>query len=140
MEWPPEHAGQMRSMSQDPDEKSKHELARLARATGNSLRGLGLAWRDEQAFRTEVIALAALLPLAIWLAADVLEFVLLIGVWLLVIAGELANSAIETTVDRIGTEKHALSGKAKDAASAMVMVLLVIAALVWIGLLLSKLG
>lgn len=127
-------------MSHEPTEKPRNELARLVRAAGNSLNGLRRVWRDEQAFRTEVLALFVLIPLAIWLAGGVLEFALLLGVWLMVIAGELANSAIEATVDRIGPEKHALSAKAKDAASAMVMVLLVIAALVWLALLLARLG
>jgi diacylglycerol kinase (ATP) len=119
--------------------KPHNELARLAKATGNSLRGLHLAWRDEAAFRTEVLALVVLIPLAIWLADSPLEFILLVGAWLLVIAGELANSAIEATVDRIGPERHELSGKAKDAASALVMVLLVIATLAWLGLAVDKL-
>lgn len=127
-------------MSEAPDERPEHELTRLAKASRNSLTGLRRVWRDERAFRTEILVLALLVPLAAWLAAGVLEFVLLIGVWLLVIAGELANSAIEATVDRIGSERHELSGKAKDAASAMVMVLIVLAALVWLGMSLTKLA
>ncbi|NBB91767.1 MAG: diacylglycerol kinase [Gammaproteobacteria bacterium] len=125
-------------MSQNPIDESGAELTRLVRATGNSLSGLRRVWRDERAFRTEVVVLAALIPLALWLAGDALEFALLVGVWLIVIAGELGNSAVEATVDRIGTENHELSGKAKDAASAMVMILIVIAALVWLGFLLGK--
>lgn len=124
-------------MSHDPIDDAGDELRRLVRATGNSLSGLRRVWRDERAFRTEVLLLAALVPLALWLAEGALEFALLVGVWLLVIAGELGNSAIEATVDRIGTENHPLSGKAKDAASAMVMVLIVVAALVWLGFLLG---
>jgi diacylglycerol kinase (ATP) len=44
---------------------------------------------------------------------------------------ELLNSAIETVVDRMGTEHHELSGRAKDLASAAVMVSLIAAGAVW---------
>ncbi|MFW5927454.1 MAG: diacylglycerol kinase [Wenzhouxiangella sp.] len=110
-----------------------NELRRIVRATGHSLRGIGRVWRDEPAFRTETVILVVLLPLAAWLAPGIMEFVLLIGVWLLVMGGELINSAIEAAIDRIGPEHHPLAGKAKDAGSALVMVLLVIAVLVWAG-------
>lgn len=113
------------------------EIRRILRATGHSLRGLGRVWRDEPAFRTETYVLIILIPLAAWLAAGPLEFALLTGVWLLVMAGELTNSAIEAAIDRIGPEHHTLSAKAKDAASALVLVLLVVAALVWLGVILS---
>ena len=39
----------------------------------------------------------------------------------LVLVVELINSAIEATVDRIGLERHALSGLAKDLGSAAVL-------------------
>jgi diacylglycerol kinase (ATP) len=44
---------------------------------------------------------------------------------------ELLNSAIETVVDRIGAERHPLSGRAKDMGSAAVMLALIAAATVW---------
>jgi diacylglycerol kinase (ATP) len=42
------------------------------------------------------------------------------------------NSAVEAVVDRIGSEPHELSGRAKDIASAAVMVALALAGLTWI--------
>ena len=47
------------------------------------------------------------------------------------------NAAIEMTVDRIGTERHELSRKAKDMAAAAVLVSLVTAATVWLLILLD---
>ena len=44
---------------------------------------------------------------------------------------ELLNSAIEAVVDRIGTERHELSGRAKDQGSAAVFVALVIVVVTW---------
>jgi diacylglycerol kinase (ATP) len=48
---------------------------------------------------------------------------------------ELFNSAIEAVVDRIGPEHHELSGRAKDIASATVMLTSGLAALIWFLLL-----
>lgn len=62
------------------------------------------------------------------------------GSVILVVIVELLNSAIEAVVDRIGYEHHELSGRAKDIGSAAVLVSLILAAIVWGGLLLPKLG
>ncbi|MDG4871037.1 diacylglycerol kinase, partial [Guyparkeria sp. 1SP6A2] len=53
------------------------------------------------------------------------------GSLLLVLIVELLNSAIENVVDRIGTEHHELSGRAKDIGSAAVMLSLIMAGLTW---------
>ncbi len=78
-----------------------------------------------------------LLPLALWLGNTGMERALLISVWLLVLLFELANSAIEAVVDRVGPEQHALSKRAKDIGSAAVLMALVNAAVVWLLVLLD---
>ena len=50
---------------------------------------------------------------------------------LVVLIVELVNSAIETVVDRIGTEFHDLSGRAKDLGSAAVFISLIAVPVVW---------
>ena len=45
---------------------------------------------------------------------------------MLVLITELLNSAIETVVDRIGTEQHTLAGRAKDIASAAVALAIIL--------------
>lgn len=45
---------------------------------------------------------------------------------------ELINSAIEIVVDRIGNERHELSGLAKDLGSAAVFCSIVLAVTVWL--------
>ena len=60
------------------------------------------------------------------------ERALLIGSWLLVLVIEVVNSAIETIVDRIGSELHELSGHAKDLGSAAVLCSLILAGTVWL--------
>jgi len=107
-------------------------VARLWRATGYSLAGLAAAFRNEQAFRQECYLLLLLLPLGLWRGEGAVEKLLLIGSWLLVMITELLNSAVEAVVDRIGSEHHELSGRAKDIASAAVMVALFLATLTWL--------
>ncbi len=104
---------------------------RLWRATGYSLAGLQAAFQHEQAFRQEVYMLFFVVPLGLWVGDTGVEKVLLIGSWLIVMLAELLNSAVEAVVDRIGSEEHELSGRAKDIASAAVMVALALAALTW---------
>lgn len=106
-------------------------LTRLPRATLNSWRGLRDAIKDEVAFRIELIAVAILAPLAIWLGENGVERALLIAPLLVALIAELLNSAIESAIDRIGDEPHELSRRAKDLASAAVFVSLALVAVVW---------
>ncbi|SDM37196.1 diacylglycerol kinase [Franzmannia pantelleriensis] len=104
----------------------------LVHSTRYSLKGLKAAFRNETAFRQEVALCLVLLPLAIWIGRTPLEWILLIGSCLLVLIVELLNSAIENVVDRIGTEHHELSGRAKDISSAAVMLALLFAGITWL--------
>lgn len=52
--------------------------------------------------------------IACWLDVDAITRVLLISSVMLVMIVEILNSAIEAVVDRIGSEYHELSGRAKD--------------------------
>jgi len=113
-------------------------IDRLLKASLNSLRGIQDAWRYEAAFRQEAALSALLLPLSFWLAQSIVEWLLLILPLFLLVIVELLNSAIENTVDRIGTEQHILSGRAKDMASSAVMFCLILIAIVWLSLAWSR--
>ena len=106
-------------------------LKRLWFATGNSLRGLKLCYGSEAAFRQEVWLAVVLLPLSLWVGRTAVERVLLAGSVLILLIVELLNTAVEVVVDRIGLERHTLSGFAKDAGSAAVMLTLALVALTW---------
>lgn len=106
-------------------------LKRIINATFFSMAGLHAAWRNEAAFRQECLLALVLTPTAFWLGRTAVERSLLIGtVWLVLIV-ELLNTAIESVVDRISTEHHELSGRAKDQGSAGVFVALMLTLLVW---------
>jgi diacylglycerol kinase (ATP) len=107
-------------------------LARIARATGYSFKGLRAAFANEEAFRQELLIVVILSPLALWLGRTAVERALLIGSLLLLLIVELLNSAVEAAIDRIGLERHELSGRAKDMGSAAVFVALVLTGVVWL--------
>ncbi|CAK2986489.1 Diacylglycerol kinase [Vibrio crassostreae] len=72
-----------------------------------------------------------LTPIALALPVGGLEKLLLIGSLVAVIVVELLNSGIEAVVDRIGHERHELSGQAKDMGSAAVLLTLLMAISTW---------
>jgi len=111
---------------------------RIVRACGFSMQGFRACYAEEEAFRQEVWALIPLLPLGLWLGETPLERAVLVGSLLMVPIVELLNSAIEANVDRVGTEHHELSGRAKDIASAAVFLSVVFALVVWGLLLIPK--
>ncbi|MCO1333487.1 diacylglycerol kinase [Microbulbifer sp. OS29] len=127
-------------MSVGPGNKpGKKGVARLLAAANYSKQGLVAAWRNEEAFRQEVIGTCLVVPLALWAGETPAERAILIAVVMFVLPIELINSAIEATVDRIGAEKHPLAKIAKDTGSAAVAVGLFAAFLVWCCILIPKL-
>lgn len=106
-------------------------LRRLFNATVYSWTGLKVAWRNEEAFRQETLLCLTLAPAALWLGESGVERALMIGSLVLIIIVELFNSSIEAVVDRIGPERHELSGRAKDFGSAAVFLSLLNATLIW---------
>lgn len=109
-------------------------IKRIIAASRNSFRGIRDAWLHEAAFRQETALAAILLPLSFWLAQTPVEWVLLILPLFLLVIVELLNSAIENTIDRIGAERHVLSGRAKDMGSSAVMFCLLLIAVIWLAM------
>ena len=111
-------------------QKNRKGLSRVWHAAGYSLAGLRAGW-NETAFRQEAIASVMLVPAAFWIGRSWVETVLLAGTVILVMIVELLNTGIETAIDRIGPEWHALSKRAKDMGSAAVLLSLLLCAGTW---------
>ncbi len=107
------------------------DLWRVMRAASYSAAGLAAAFKNEAAFRQELALFVVLAPLGFWLGNDGVERALLVGSLVLVLIVELLNSAIEAAVNRVGSEPHELSGRAKDLGSAAVFVSLLLVVIVW---------
>ncbi|MGB0380959.1 MAG: diacylglycerol kinase [Luminiphilus sp.] len=106
-------------------------IAHLRLATRYSFQGLRFAWHSEESFRQEAVVMLIGVPLALWLAQDTTDFLLLTLPLLFLLAAELGNSAIEAIIDRIGEEHHDLSGRAKDLGSAMVFMVIIAVVICW---------
>ena len=110
----------------------KTGIERLVDATHYSWKGFRAAYRQEAAFRQELLLLVVLFPASFWVARTMVEWILLVLPLFLVLVVELLNSAIESVVDRISDEAHALSGQAKDMGSTAVFFSLVMIAVAWV--------
>lgn len=111
--------------------KRRLDLTHAWRATGIALQGLRAAFNHEEAFRQETVVAAIAILTALLLPSSLLGKALMIASILLVLIVELLNSAIESAVDRISLELHPLAKRAKDIASAAVLLSIVNALVVW---------
>ncbi len=107
-------------------------LSRVWHAFFYSIEGLRAGW-GEPAFRQEAVLAVLVLPCAWYLGQSWVETVLLIGVVVAVLVVELLNTGIEAAIDRVGPEWHAQSKRAKDTASAAVLLSLLLCGGVWLS-------
>ncbi|MEZ8384255.1 diacylglycerol kinase [Vibrio splendidus] len=110
-------------------------ISRIIDATGYSFKGLKAAWINEAAFRQELVLMVLLTAVTFFLPITKLEQAIMVGTLFIVVITELLNSAVEVVVDRIGSEHHDLSGRAKDIGSAAVFVSLTLVVVIWTMLL-----
>ncbi|MDB9823489.1 diacylglycerol kinase [Deltaproteobacteria bacterium] len=106
-------------------------IRRIIKACWYSIAGFKAAWKNEEAFRQEIIIGVFVIPVGLWLGTTGTQKALLIGFYLIIPLMELLNSAIEAIVDRMGPEHHVLSGRAKDLGSATVLLSIWITIIVW---------
>lgn len=118
--------------------KSKSGLKRIFSAFFYSLDGLQAAWRQEHAFRQELILVVIGSIIALLLPVSAFEKLLMIAVLVLMLIVELLNSAIEAVVDRVSLERHALSKNAKDFGSAAVLLTFLLAVATWAVILVDR--
>jgi diacylglycerol kinase (ATP) len=115
-------------------------MDRLLRATVNTWHGLVDAVRSEEAFRQELLALIAAVPLAFVVAESAWRRIALIGVVVLLLAVELLNTAIEKLADRVSRDIDPQIGRVKDMGSAAVGLVIALAGLVWLLALAERFG
>ena len=112
-------------------------IKRIMLATANSARAFNWLTKNETAFQQELLISAILVTVTFFLEVTFAEQLILWCALLFVLFTEALNTAIEAVVDRIGIEHHSLSGLAKDIGSLAVSFSLIIAALIWLAVLLD---
>lgn len=105
-------------------------------ALKNSVNGLCAVYRNEVAFRQDLFIVVLGLVVLPFLSVSILAKCILGFSLVLIVVAELINTAIETVVDRIGTEYHELSKIAKDIGSAIVMISLIAVFVLWFSVIL----
>ena len=107
------------------------DLKHVIQAARFSLNGLTACFRRERAFRLDCILGVVHVLAAVIVPATLLETVALVIVWLFLLAGELANSAIEEVVDAVSPQWSPWAKRAKDYGSAVVFMALVALGVCW---------
>lgn len=110
-------------------------IKRVYLAALNSARAIKWLLKNEAAFKQELLLLIAATVITFIIDVTVKEQLVLIIAVLLIIFTEIINTAIEAVVDRVGLDIHPLSGLAKDLGSAAVLLSILIAAMIWLAVL-----
>ena len=113
----------------------KHQytgIKRIFSAFKNSFDGFLYAFKEEEAFRQDLLLSSILFVVVYFLPVLRVEKVLLCSGVFFVLFAELTNSAIEACIDRISPEWHSLSKAAKDIGSLLVLLSFVYLIFVWL--------
>jgi diacylglycerol kinase (ATP) len=112
-------------------------LMRLIRAMGYSWQGIKAAAVHEAAFRQELLGLFVSIPVLLLLPFALIWKAWILSSFFLILIVELLNSSVEWVVDYISLEKHPFAKRAKDMASAAVLLSLINCGCAWLFALMS---
>lgn len=104
---------------------------RILKAFTYSYDGFSAVFKSEAAFRQDLVVFVLGITACIFLPASLSLKLLMVFSLFIILLMELANTAIETVIDRIGEEYHPLSKTAKDIGSLLVLIAFVNAAVIW---------
>lgn len=102
----------------------------LKQKLGFALQGIVYATRTETNMRRHWLMAALVLLLFFWLRPSPLWWALIVLCIGLVIAAELANSALEVLIDHMHPELHPQIGRTKDMLAGMVLILSICAGVI----------
>jgi len=108
-------------------------INKLKKSLIYSCTGIKATFKNDYSFRLEVYLLPFLLISLYFFQVSMFRKMIMLAVYLVVLSLELINSAIERLADRVTMEHDLAIGFVKDAASAAVLLALVLVAFVWIA-------
>ncbi|MBD5398263.1 diacylglycerol kinase [bacterium] len=115
----------------------KHEkkgIKRILSAFKNSFDGFLFAFREEEAFRQDLLFFVIGLVLMFVFDFSIIERVILFSGLFFILFAEIVNSSIEACIDRISSDWHKLSKATKDMGSLLVLFSFVYFFVVWISI------
>ncbi|MEN3973421.1 diacylglycerol kinase family protein [Sphingomicrobium sp. XHP0235] len=87
-----------------------------------ALKGVATLWREEPTTRFHAVTSLAAVALGFWAGLERIEWVLVVTFIGFAWFAEAVNTAIERLADAVTLEHHPMIGKAKDVASAAVLI------------------
>jgi diacylglycerol kinase (ATP) len=118
-------------------ETLKAEVRRIGNTTKWSWEGWVSAWQREKSLRQWAVVNVASIALAMVVEMTPGERALILALGLLLLAAELANTAIEEVVDYISEAQDPRAKRAKDAGSAVVAVTAIAGGVAWLVILIG---
>ena len=113
------------------------EAGRIRNTVIWSMAGWQAAWADQKSLRQWTLVNVLSAALAFYGDLTPAERGLILALGLLVLAAELANTAIEETVNYISDQRHPLAKKAKDCGSALVAMTALAGGVAWVVVLIG---
>jgi Diacylglycerol kinase len=123
----------METPNSDPNAYKNTGIKRVFKAFTYSLDGIASTFKHEAAFRQEALLACVLIPVSFLLRVELAHHLILVGSVLLVLIVELLNSGIEAVVDDISMANRPLAKRAKDMASAAVLISLINCLVCWVS-------
>ena len=114
-------------------------IRRILKAFSYSYDGFVATFKSEAAFRQDLLFCIVMGFALIWAPVRGVALAFLIFSLFLILLAELVNTGLEAIVDRIGPEYHALSKKAKDIGSLLVLMAFIHWAITWTVILMPML-
>ena len=102
----------------------------FAQKFANAIAGIRFTFETERNFRVHIVLGSVLILVMLFVQPTLIWWALLLLCIGLVLAAELANTAIETLADHLHPELHPAIGKVKDIMAGMVLVTSIASALV----------
>ncbi len=121
-----------------PDRKKRLGIKRFLASFKYSFAGLKYAYLNEQSMLIHLLAVIVVVFAGIALKINTTEWLFCLCMFGFVMGAELLNTAIEATIDLVTKEYHPMAKVAKDTASAAVLVLSVVAAIVGLAIFIPK--
>jgi len=96
-------------------------LARLMAGLRSAVEGWAEAWRCQQNVRIHAGFVVAITGLGLYLGLPATQWAILVLTFIVVLAAEFLNSALEALTDLVSPEYHALAKEAKDMGAGAVL-------------------
>lgn len=112
--------------------KTIDDIKHIFRAFKYSWQGLAYVFKNEIAFRQDVLFFLIGSTISFFLPVCAISRALMIFSLFFILLMEMVNTAIEVIIDRISKKRNPLSGVAKDIGSALVLLAFLNAIIVWL--------